>query len=58
VPLFILKAAVAGLKIVHLPQIRLPSEFLSARPDGSSAQAAEKFKILCAFEHLHHLDRP
>jgi hypothetical protein len=53
-----LKTAVAGLKMAHLPKIALAFEFLSAHPNGARAQAAEKFKILCAFEHLHHFDRP
>jgi hypothetical protein len=50
---------VAGLKMAHLPKIALAFEFLSAHPDGvSGLKAFEKFKVLCAFEHLHHLNRP
>jgi hypothetical protein len=53
-----LETAVVGLKMAHLPKIALAFEFLSARPTVPGLEASEKFKILRAFEHLHHFDRP
>jgi hypothetical protein len=52
-----LKTVVAGLKTAHLTKITLAFDFFGAHPDGARVQASEKFKILCAFEHLLHFVR-
>ena len=53
----ILKTAVAGPKIAHLAKITLAFE-ISVLTLTVPGLRAENFKILCAFNQLHHFGPP
>ena len=53
----ILKTAVAGPKIAHLAKITLAFE-VSVLTLTVPGLRAENFKILCAFNQLHHFGPP
>ena len=53
----ILKTAVAGPKMAHLAKITLAFEF-SVLTLTVPGLRAENFKILCAFNQLHHFGPP
>jgi hypothetical protein len=53
----ILKTAVAGPKIAHLAKITAAFEF-SVLTLTVPGLRAENFKILCAFNQLHHFGPP
>jgi hypothetical protein len=49
---------VAGLEIAQLPNITSSFEVSVLTPTVPEGCASEKFKILCASEHLHHFHPP
>jgi hypothetical protein len=55
--LFILKTAVAGLKMAHLHEITLAFEF-SVLTLTVPGLRAKNIKILCAFNQLRHFGPP